>query len=176
MAATLTFVFDSSPLVASCQFTVGRRVVAEIALSGALVQIPPAVYQEVVTRGGARADALKAAELITAGHILVADDTAVSEAPEDLRHYQLGQGEIEALTLTANLGNNMILVTDDFLALIVANRLGLSCQLFLDFVVERAKRGELTATEAEQIVQAVSPRYPTGFVPHSLAMLRRLQS
>jgi hypothetical protein len=27
------FVFDSSPLVASCQFAVGRRVVAEIALA-----------------------------------------------------------------------------------------------------------------------------------------------
>jgi predicted HTH domain antitoxin len=27
--ASFTFVFDSSPLVASCQFTVGRRTVAE---------------------------------------------------------------------------------------------------------------------------------------------------
>jgi hypothetical protein len=37
------FVFDSSPLVASCQFTVGRRAVAEIALADADVRIPPAV-------------------------------------------------------------------------------------------------------------------------------------
>jgi hypothetical protein len=34
------------------------------------------------------------------------------------------------------------MVTHDFLVLVVANRLGLSCQLFLDFVVERAGRGE----------------------------------
>jgi hypothetical protein len=46
--------------------------------------------------------------------------------------------------------------------------------LFLDFMVGRAARGELTVTEAQHIVQAVSPRYPSGFVPHSLAMLRRL--
>jgi predicted nucleic acid-binding protein len=176
MAATLTFVFDSSPLVASCQFAVGWRAVADIALPGAHVQIPPAVYQKVVIWGGARPDALKAAELITAGYIPLADATTVSEAPEDLRHYQLGQGETEALTLTASLGDSAVMVTDDFLALIVANRLGLSCRLFLDFVVERAQRGELTATEAQQIVQTVSPRSPAGFVPHSLAMLRRLQS
>jgi hypothetical protein len=66
------------------------------------------------------------------------------------------------------------MVTDDFLALIVSNRLNLSCWLFLDFVVRRAFHGELNAFEAQQIVQAVTPRYPVGFVPHSLAMLRRL--
>ena len=65
------------------------------------------------------------------------------------------------------------MVTDDFLALIVANRLNLSCWLFLDFVVRRALHGALNALEAQQIVQAVTPRYPEGFVPHSLAMLRR---
>jgi predicted nucleic acid-binding protein len=119
---------------------------------------------------------LKAAELINAGHIRVADTTPVSEELEDLQHYQLGQGETEALSLATRLGNGTVMVTDDFLALIVANRLGLSCQLFLDFVVGRAVRGELPVTEAQHIVQAVSPRYPVGFVPHSLAMLRKLQS
>jgi predicted nucleic acid-binding protein len=130
----------------------------------------------VVTQGGSRPDALKAAELIDAGHIRVADTTPVSEELEDLQHYQLGQGETEALSLATRLGNGTVMVTDDFLALIVANRLGLSCQLFLDFVVGRAVRGELPVTEAQHIVQAVSPRYPVGFVPHSLAMLRKLQS
>jgi predicted nucleic acid-binding protein len=174
VAATFAFVFDSSPFVASCQFVVGRRVVAKIALPGVDVQIPPAVYAELVTRVGARPDALKAADLITAGHIRVADTTAVSEVLEDLQHYQLGQGETEALTLTAGLSAVAVMVTDDFLALIVANRLGLTCQLFLDFVVGRAERGELTVTDAQQVVQAVSSRHPPGFVPHSLAMLRRL--
>jgi predicted nucleic acid-binding protein len=91
-----------------------------------------------------------------------------------LQHYQLGQGETEALTLTAGSGGSAVIGTDDFLALIVANRLGLSCQLFLDCVVGRAERGELTVTEAQQVVQAVSSRYPPGFIPHSPAMLRRL--
>jgi predicted nucleic acid-binding protein len=174
VAATFAFVFDSSPFVASCQFVVGRRVVAKIALPGVDVQIPPAVYAELVTRVGARPNALKAAELITAGHIRVADTTTVSEVLEDLQHYQLGQGETEALTLTAGLSAGAVMVTDDFLALIVANRLGLTCQLFLDFVVGRAEHGELTMTDAQQVVQAVSSRHPPGFVPHSLAMLRRL--
>lgn len=73
------FVFDSSPLVASCQFAVGRKAVADIMLPGAHVQVPPAVDEEVVTRARARPDALKAAKLITAGHIRVADATSVSE-------------------------------------------------------------------------------------------------
>lgn len=41
MAASTIFVFDASPLIASCQFSVGRRAVADIALSGARVQILP---------------------------------------------------------------------------------------------------------------------------------------
>jgi predicted nucleic acid-binding protein len=128
----------------------------------------------VVTQGKTRPDALTAARLITAGHIRVADATAMEKTLEDVQHYRLGQGETEALSLTARFGSGTVMVTDDFLALIVANRLHLSCQLFLDFVVGRAARGEIPMTEAQQVVQAVSPRYPAGFVPHSLAMLRRL--
>jgi hypothetical protein len=52
------------------------------------------------------------------------------------------------IRLTARLGHGTVMVTDDFLALVGANRLGLSCQLFL-FVVGRAKRSELTVTEAQ---------------------------
>jgi predicted nucleic acid-binding protein len=137
------FVFDSSPLVASCQFAVRKHAVAEIALAGADVHTPPAVDTEVVTQGGSRPEACIAARLITAGYVRVIDAAVVAEALEDLQHYQLAHGEQEALTLTARLRDSVVMVTDDFLALIVANRLGLSCQLFLDFVVGRATRGEL---------------------------------
>ena len=61
---------------------------AQHALPGADGQIPPAVYPEVVTRGGARPDALKAAELITAGHSRVADTTAVGEGLSSQVHYE----------------------------------------------------------------------------------------
>jgi predicted nucleic acid-binding protein len=104
----------------------------------------------------------------------VVNGADVGEGLEDLQHCQLGQGEQEALTLTAHLGDGAVMVTNDFLASIVANRLGLPCQLFLDFVVGRAILGELRVTEAQHIIPAVSPRYPSGFVQHSLAMLNRL--
>ncbi len=175
MGASPIFVFDSSPLVASCQFAVGGVSVAALALAGAQVQIPPAVYTEVVTRGGARPDAVEAARLVREGQIHLADPTSLGEALDDLQYYQVGQGEKEALTLTARLADGAVLVTDDFLALIVAHRLGLVSQLFLDFVVGQARRSALRVTDAQQIVQAISPRYPRGFVPHSLALLRRLQ-
>jgi predicted nucleic acid-binding protein len=134
-----------------------------------------AVYTEVVTRGGTRPDALTAVRLIQTGYIRMVDATVIGSPLEELQYYQLGQGESEALTLTARLGVGTVMVTDDFLALIIARRLGTSCQLFLDFVIGRAARGELPLVEAQQVVQAVSSRYPVGFVPHSLAMLRRLQ-
>ena len=49
-------------------------------------------------------------------------------------------------------------------------RLGVSCQLFLAFVVGRATRTELIVVEAQNVVQAVSARYSSGFVLPSLAM------
>ena len=85
-----------------------------------------------------------------------------------------GRVRREALTLTAHVAEDAVFVTDDFLALVVAHRLGLPSTLFLDFVVGRARRGELRVAEAQRIVQAVSTRYPQGFVPHSLALLGRL--
>jgi hypothetical protein len=84
------FIFDASPLVASCQFAVGSRSVAEVALAGADVQIPPAVYTEVVIRGGARPDALTAARLIQTGYIRMVDATTIGSPLADLQHYQLG--------------------------------------------------------------------------------------
>jgi predicted nucleic acid-binding protein len=174
MEVSTIFVFDSSPLVASCQFVVGGVSVASRAIAGARVQIPPAVYDEVITRGGTRPDALEAARLVRERHVHLAEATHVGDELDDLHYYALGQGEKEALTLTARLGTNVVLVTDDFLALIIAHRLGLASQVFLDFVVGRARRRELPIVEAQQLVQAVSSRYPRGFVPHSLALLGRL--
>jgi hypothetical protein len=52
--------------------------------------------------------------MITAGYIRVVDATEGGEALQDLQHYQLGQGEQEALTLTTRLGNGAIMVTDGY--------------------------------------------------------------
>jgi len=174
MVASPIVVFDSSPLVASCPFSVGGVSVAALVIAGAQVWIPPAVYNEVISRGGTRPDALEAARLVHQGQIHLADATSMGEELADLQYYHLGQGEREALTLTAHVAEDAVFVTDDFLALVVAHRLGLPSTLFLDFVVGRARRGELRVAEAQRIVQAVSTRYPQGFVPHSLALLGRL--
>ncbi len=66
-------------------------------------QIPPAVYDEVITRGGTRPDALEAARLVHAGQIHLADALIIGEELDELQYYQLGRGEREALTLTARL-------------------------------------------------------------------------
>jgi predicted nucleic acid-binding protein len=176
MVASPIFVFDSIPLVASCQFSIDSMSVAALAIAGARVQIPPAVYDEVITRGGVRPDALEAARLVREGQIFLADTASIGEELEDIHYYRLGRGEREALTLTAHVAPDAVLVTDDFLALVVAHRLGLPVIVFLDFIVGRVQRGELGVAEAQRMVQVVSTRYPQGFVPHSLALLGRLRS
>jgi hypothetical protein len=65
----------------------------------------------------------------------------MGEELADLQYYHLGQGEKEALTLTTHVAEDAVFVTDDFLALVVAQRLGLPSALFLDFVVGRARAG-----------------------------------
>ena len=68
------------------------------------------------------------------------------------------------LTLAACLPA-AVFVTDDFLALIVAHRLGVTAQLFLDFVIGRTRSGALPVPEAQQIVQAVNPAIPVALSP-----------
>ena len=171
----MLFIFDASPLIAGCQFTVAARSVAAWVLAGLQVTIPPAVYTEVVTRGGTRPDALEAARLVRGGQLQVAEGAQVTPLLPDLQYYALGQGEQEALTLAAAQPDT-VMVTDDFLALIVAQRLGVTAQLFLDFLLGQVRRGAIPVTEAHPLLQTISPRYPRGFVPHSLALLRRLTS
>ena len=93
MVASPIFVFDSSPLVASCQCAVGGMSVAALVIAGAQVWIPPAVYNEVITRGGTRPDALEAVRLVQTGQIHLADATSMGEELADLQHYHLGQSE-----------------------------------------------------------------------------------
>ncbi len=176
MVESALYVFDASPLVAGCQFHVAGESVASKAITGIEARMPPAVYEEVVTRGGARPDALEAARLVQDSMIRVVEPPPGEVELDGLQYYRLGQGEREAMTLTARLAPRAVLVTDDFLALIVANRLGLSSQLFLDFLIGRARRGELNVALVHQLVEAVESRYPRGFIPHSLALLGSLTS
>ena len=69
MTEPALYVFDASPLVAGCQFEIAGESVASKAFVSLDVQIPSAVYEEVVTRGGNRPDALEAARLIQEGVI-----------------------------------------------------------------------------------------------------------
>ena len=176
MVESALYVFDASPLVAGCQFHVAGESVASKALINVEAQIPPAVYEEVVTRGGNRPDALEAARLVQEGLLRLVEPVTGEDELDGLQYYQLGPGEREAMTLTARLAPRAVLVTDDFLALIVANRLGLASQLFLDFLIGRARRGELSIASVQLLVEAVESRYPRGFIPHSLALLGRLTS
>ena len=84
------FVFDASPLVAGCQFAVGGQSVAAHGLTGTPVQIPPAVYTEVVTRGGTRPEAVEAARLVREGGI---DGGYVRDWGEKKRQFEVIVGK-----------------------------------------------------------------------------------
>lgn len=42
-----------------------------------------------------------------------------------------------------------------------------------DVLLGRVQSGAVPVTEAHQILQVVSPRYPRGFIPPALAVVRR---
>ena len=94
--------------MAGCQFSVGGVSVAALVIAGAQVWIPPGVYNEVITRGGTRPDALEAARLIQAGQTHLVDATSMGEELADLQYYHLGQGGREALTLTAHVAEDAV--------------------------------------------------------------------
>ena len=160
--ANSVFVFDSSPVIAGCSFQVAGSSVAELLLGGTDAWIPPAVYNEVVRSGGTRPDAVEAGRLVRKGQLRLADATDVGSELSDLQHYALGSGDKEAITLASRIPGGSTVVTDDFLVLIVAARLQLPHQLFLDFLVGQAERGIVSVALAKQAVQVLRPTLSKG--------------
>lgn len=138
------------------------------------ITIPTAVYQEVVVAGSRYPDAAVAQQQVTAGNITVEAPQPNPDLTAILALYRLGKGETEAILLTAEKmaqEESIILVVDDILAYVVADRVKVNKVLFLDFLVILTREGLVGVEEATDIVQSVQSRYPRPFVAHTLQTL-----
>ena len=65
------------------------------------------------------------------------------------------------------------LVVDDRLAFVVSDRMTVPKILLVDLLVELVWKGFMERQLAEKILEAIAPRYASGFIPHTLTMLER---
>ena len=164
-----TTVFDSSALITCCQCVVQGGFVLDHILDFCAMWIPQAVADEVTVGYMRYPDAAIARDRIDGEKILVKEVLLLEG--NILDPYKLGQGEKEVLALASN--TNLPLVTDDRLAFVVADRLGVQRRLFLDLLVDLVEQKRMQRKLAEEITHAVAFRYGAGFVEHTLRILER---
>ena len=85
----------------------------------------------------------------------------------------MGDGERDAIELCGQVAEIEALVTDDYLAFIVATRLGLKVWMLPDLVLILSEHGQLAVEVAEAILEVIRPRYRVGVIAHSLVRLRK---
>ena len=166
----IELIFDSNSLITACKCHYQKSPVLDYFLANCVITVPRAVEIEVVDVGSMYADALFAESLIDMGKIKVEN---VSQTPSDiLMHYKLGVGEREAIMLSLQMkGKADFLVTDDRLAFVIRDRLGIAKILFLDLIVEFVKKNLMDSNLAQAIVHAVKSRYQEEFLYHTLKIL-----
>ena len=170
----LTVVFDAGPLITACKFESQEKLVIDHLLPACCIVIAPSVEEEVAVLGAAYPDGVAAGERIAQGVIKVVPVTARRWA-QHLADYALGDGEKDSIELCGQAGEADALVTDDYLAFIVATRLGLKAWMLPDLALELAERGGLTAEAAGAILDVIRPRYRVGMIEHSLVRLQEVK-
>lgn len=164
------FIVDTNALITACKFSVrGLPVIKQIADASELI-ISTAVHDEIMSTGDKYLDALVAKDLIEEGKIEVRG--VQLKDCDILNRYKLGKGEKESIVLAVEMNENVdFIVTDDRLAYIVMNRMNLNALLFLDLIVTLVEQDMLARAVANALVKAVEPRYPEGFIYHTLKIL-----
>jgi predicted nucleic acid-binding protein len=126
------------------------------------------VEEEVAVLGAGYPDGVAAGERIAQGAIQVVPVVTRKWTPH-LADYALGEGEKDSIELCGQVA------TDDYLAFVVATRLGLKAWMLPDLVLQLTERGSLAVEAAMAILNVIRPRYRVGVVEHSLARLREVQ-
>jgi predicted nucleic acid-binding protein len=169
----LTVVFDAGPLITACKFEVFGKLVIDHLLAECRVIIAPSVEEEVAVLGAAYPDGVAAGERIARSEVQVVP-VAGQKWERHLKVYALGKGEQDSIALCGQLQDVEALIMDDYLAFLVAARLGLKVWMLPDLIVQLAERKCLTRDQAVEILQAIRPRYRRGVVEHSLEGLREV--
>lgn len=133
--------------------------------------IVPSVEEEVAVLGASYPDGVVAGERIAQGGIQVVP-LAKRKWTRHLADYALGNGERDSIELCGQVKEVQALVTDDYLAFVVATRLDLKVWMLPDLVLELAGCGGLPLEVAKAILEVIRPRYRAGVIEHSLERLQ----
>ncbi len=168
----LKVIFDTNALITTCKFYVREAAVIKYIAGICEIIISRSVYEELISAGERYPDAVAAKELIRKGKIEVRK--VLFWDYDVLNRYKLGKGEKESIVLAVEMGDEVdFIVTDDRLAYIVMDRMGIKKMLFLDYIVELVERRLMDLKCAESIINAIESRYPEGFMYHTLKILER---
>jgi len=168
-------IFDSSSLITAAQFDVAGRLLIGFIADYAQLIIPEGVKVEVVDLGlqAGYSDALELDRLIKAGSITVKKAQPADPPFETVAAaYDVEPGDVEILRLCRHTSDYNYVVVDDRLLYLILHRFAMRPIFLPDLIVAMAKDGAITEDIGEQLLEAIRSRYRTGFIEHSLQMLK----
>jgi len=173
--AQTKLLFDTSSLITAAQFGVGGRLLIEFIADYAQIIIPEGVKAEAVDIGlqAGYSDALELDRFIKAGAITVAK-AQLADPPFEavVAAYDVEPGDVEILRLCRLTSDYDHVVVDDRLLYLILHRFAMRPIFLPDLIVVMAEEGAITEEIGEQLLEAIRSRYRTGFIEHSLLMLK----
>ncbi len=168
-------VFDASSLIASAQFAVANQLIIQYVLGYAEVVIPEGVKDEAVDQGlqAGYPDAQALDSLVKAGAIRVeAAQPADPIFEQVIEAYGIESGDKEVLRLCRQIPDYDHVIVDDRLLYLIVHRFGMRPLFLPDLIVMMAQEKAVTETQAEEMLDAIKPRYRLGFVEHARQVLK----
>lgn len=162
--------WDATSLITCAKFQVGGRLVLDYLLDAATVVISTAVRQETMDAGlaGGYPDAVEIKARVDAGRIEVRNAARLSDPFEEvLDLYGLQEGDKAVVRLSLQDSDVEATVTDDRLLFVVLHRCGHEALFLPDLVEKSAIDGVFDTATGQQLLLALRPRLPAGFVEHS---------
>lgn len=166
--------WDATSLITCAKFQVDGRLVLDYVLDAAKIVITTEVQQETVLAGlaGGYPDAVEIKARIDAGRIEVRPAARLAAPFENvLDLYGLHEGDKAVVRMSLQAADVKATVTDDRLLFVVLHRSGCSALFLPDFVEKYVAEGVFDAATGQEILLAIRPRLPKGFVEHSLRRL-----
>ena len=166
--------WDATSLITCAKFQVNGRLVLDYALSGGSIVIVQEVQQETVEAGlsGGYPDAVEIKARIDAGQIEVRTVAPLTPSFEEvLDLYGLHHGDKAVVRLALQTDEVKATVTDYRLLWVVLRRCGHAALFLPDFIEKAVAEGAFAAATGQQLLLALRPRLPIGFVEHSLRRL-----
>lgn len=167
--------FDTSSLITAAQFGVSGRLLIEFIADYAQIIIPEGVKAEAVDIGlqAGYSDALELDRFIKARAITVAKAQPADPPFETVvAAYDVEPGDVEILRLCRLTPDYDYVVVDDRLLYLILHRFAMRPIFLPELIVVMAKERVITEEIGEQLLEAIRSRYRTGFIEHSLLMLK----